>query len=135
MTEPDRYTLEVVAPVFPATDVQRSLEYYTGALLFIVGFEWADAPEEPVNYAILRNGNCELHLAQSETPRPTVAYFFVDGVMEYHETVKARNATITCGIEDHPWEMREFEVADPDGNRLIFGEHVSRLKNTQGDGK
>ena len=28
MTEPAGYKLEVVAPIFPVTDVGRSLEYY-----------------------------------------------------------------------------------------------------------
>lgn len=125
--KPAPYKLEVVAPIFPVTDIKRSLAYYTGKLLFTVGFEWADTPEEAIRYAILQNGNCELHLTYRETPHPTVAYFFVDGVKGYYEAVKAKNATITCDIEDHPWEMREFEVTDPDGNRLIFGEHLSRL--------
>ena len=121
------YRLEVAAPVFPVTDVKRALRYYTGALAFDVGFEWADAPDEAVNYVILHNGNCELHVSHSGTARPTVAYFFVDGVAAYHAAVAARGANITCPIEDHPWDMREFEVTDPDGNRLIFGEHLSRI--------
>jgi catechol 2,3-dioxygenase-like lactoylglutathione lyase family enzyme len=135
MTAPARYKLEVVAPIFPVTDIKRSLEYYTEALLFVVGFEWADASDEAIRYAVLQSGNCELHLTHSEKPQRAVAYFFVDGVIEYYEAVKARNSNITCEIEDQPWEMREFEVADPDGNRLIFGEHLSRLKDTKGHGK
>ncbi len=125
--EPKPYMLEVVAPVFPVTDIKRSLAYYTEKLLFTVGFEWADTPEEDIRYAILQSGNCELHLRYRETPHPTVAYVFVDGVKDYYEAVKTRHATITGEIDDHPWEMREFEVTDPDGNRLIFGEHLSRL--------
>ncbi len=131
MTEPAPYKLEVVAPIFPVTDVKRSLEYYVQQLSFTIAFQWADRPEDPVRYAILQNGNCELHLSHSKNPVRTQAYFFVDGVNEYYKAVKARAPNITCGIEDQPWEMREFEVADPDGNRLIIGEHLSRLGDTK----
>ncbi len=55
--------------------------------------------------------------------------------MDHYEAVRARNATTTCGIEDHLYEKREFEVADPDGNRLIFGEHLSPFEDTQGEGQ
>ena len=128
MTEHAPYQLAVVAPVLAVTDMTRSLEHYTGALLFSVGFEWADAASEPIRYAVLQNGDCEVHLALSETARPSVAYVFVSGVEAYYQSVKAQDAPITCELEDQPWEMREFEVTDPDGNRLIFGEHLSRLE-------
>jgi uncharacterized glyoxalase superfamily protein PhnB len=41
--------------------------------------------------------------------------------------VQRAGGRISCPLETQPWDMREFEVTDPDGNRLIFGEHVSRL--------
>ena len=135
MTDAARYKLEVVAPVFPVADVRRSLEYYVAQLSFTVAFQWADRPEDPVRYAILQSGKCELHLSHSEHPVRTQPYVFVDGVSAFYEAVKARAPNITCEIEDQPWEMREFEVADPDGNRLIFGEHLSRLGDGKGEGK
>ncbi len=135
MREGARYKLEVVAPVFPVTDVKRSLEYYVEQLSFTIAFQWADRPEDPVRYAILQNGNCELHLSHSKDPVRTTAYVFVDGVSAFYEAVKVRSPNLTCEIEDQPWEMREFEVADPDGNRLIFGEHLSRLVGAKGDGQ
>ncbi len=124
-----RYKLEVVAPIFQVSDIKRSLDYYTGALPFEVASQWADHPEEALRYAVLQNGNCEIHLTQATQPLPGVAYFFVDGVTAFFEAARARNATISREIEDQPWEMREFEVADLDGNRLIFGEHLSRLED------
>lgn len=56
------------------------------------------------------------------------AYVFVDGVADYYEVVKARGADIREELQDYPWGMREFEVTDFDGNRLIFGEHLSRIE-------
>jgi len=129
MDNDTRYRLEVVAPVFPVINIRRSLKYYTEALAFDVSFEWSDSENEPVRYAILRSGNTELHLSEAEGVHRAVAYFFVDSVAAYYETIKKKGAEITRGIEDFPWDMREFEVSDPDGNRIVFGEHLSRIED------
>jgi len=120
--------LTVVAPIFAVTDVRRALEYFAGKLMFTVAFQWADADDAPIRYAILQSGDCELHVSHSEKPHKCFAYFFVRGVREYYEIVKANGALITQHLQDLPWDMREFEVADPDGNTLIFGEHLSNIK-------
>ena len=127
MADQNTFSLDVIAPVFPVTDLARARDYYTEKLLFTVKFEWADRDGEPVRYAILENGKVELHLTAGSAARPVSAYIFVDRVSAYCDAVRARGARITADIEDHPWEMREFEISDPDGNRLIFGEHLSRI--------
>jgi len=125
MTDKPDYHFNVVAPVFPVADIKASHAYYTGALLFRTGFEWADSDAEPVRYLIVINGDCELHLTASAQTRPTYAYFFVANVEAYFGAVKAAGATITEELSDQPWGMREFEVSDPDGNRLLFGETLA----------
>lgn len=127
MTQQSGYSVETVAPVFPVTDILRSRRYYTERLGFEVDFEWADSDDAPLNYVILRLGKAELHLTLALAANKTAAYFFVDGVENYYRSVSANGATIAQALADQPWEMREFEVADPDGNALIFGEHLSRL--------
>lgn len=117
----------VAAPIFPVSDLKASLTYYTGYLGFETGFEWSDSDDEPIRYAILFNGDTELHLSQTENPRRTTAYFFLHGVAEYYDRVRKTDARIAFEIEDQPWRMREFEVTDPDGNALIFGEHLDRI--------
>lgn len=118
----------VVAPVFAVADIKKSIAYYAERLGFRTGFEWSDAEDDPVRYAIMIKDDTELHLTQSDVPRKSIAYFFLSGVEEYYCIVKNGDAIITQDIADYPWEMREFEVEDPDGNRLIFGEHLDRLK-------
>jgi len=66
MTDQQAYSLEVAAPVFPVTDIERSRAYYTGRLAFDVAFEWADSDDEPLNYLILQGGNTELHLSLAQ---------------------------------------------------------------------
>lgn len=128
MTDNDKPHLAVVAPIFPVTDMKTAIGYYTERLLFRIGFEWSDSDGEPVRYAILKNGDTEIHLTQSEKPQKTAAYIFVNGVNEYYAAAKDAGAFITEDIQNQPWEMREFEVSDPDGNILVLGEHLDRIK-------
>lgn len=81
-----------------------------------------------MRYVVLINGDTELHLAQSEKTHKTVAYFFLHGVQEYYDLVKDKGPQIIEEIQDQPWGMREFEVADPDGNAVIFGESLERVQ-------
>ena len=122
---------ETVAPIFPVTNLKASVRYYTEKLLFKIGFEWANAEDEAVSYAIVQKDDTELHLTQSPKPHKTRAYFFVSGVQDYYNAIQNTEATITYKIQDLPWEMREFEVSDPDGNLIIFGEHLSNINPDQ----
>jgi catechol 2,3-dioxygenase-like lactoylglutathione lyase family enzyme len=125
----DSSSFETVAPVFGVADVERSRAYYTDQLGFSVEFEWKD--EEEVQYVVLSKGHTGLHLSQHQNPPPTVAYFFVSGVQKYYEALQTTDAMITEQIRDYPWEMREFELKDPDGHKLIFGEHLSRIEQVK----
>lgn len=128
MPEPSPPCLAHVAPVFPVSDLKTSVAYYRDALLFETRFEWADTDAEPVRYAILSRDHVELHLSSGAARHPATAYFFVDGVDGYYAEVTAAGANITEALCDQPWEMREFETKDPDGNVLVFGEHKSRIE-------
>lgn len=127
MIEKTKPHVSLVAPIMPVTDVGASTLFYTERLLFEISFEWADGDGTPVRYAILQKDNTEIHLTQVEKPVKTSAYFFVHGVKEYFEAVQSTGTTILHGLEDQPWKMREFDVADPDGNILLFGEHLDRI--------
>lgn len=127
MTEKSKPHVSLVAPIMPVTDVSASMLFYTQKLLFVTSFEWSDSDGAPVRYAILQKDDTELHLTQVEKPVRTSAYFFVHGVTEYFEAVKGAGADILGGLTDQPWKMREFDIADPDGNILLFGEHLDRI--------
>ena len=128
MTNPLSSELSLMAPVFGVSDTPLAVAYYRDRLLFDSRFEWADAEGEPIRYAILGRDKIELHLSQREAPAPSTAYCFVDGVSAYYELVAAAGASITEEIADQPWEMREFEIRDLDSNSLVFGEHLSRIR-------
>ena len=128
MTDKDKPHFAVVAPIFPVTDISTTINYFTEKLFFKIAFEWSDTEDDPVRYAVLSNGDTEIHLTKSDTPHKTAAYFFLDGVDEYYKAVKDTGANVTEDIQNQPWEMREFEVSDPDGNIILFGEHLDRIK-------
>ncbi|WP_298817349.1 VOC family protein [uncultured Roseibium sp.] len=126
MSDPNSSQLSLIAPVFPVSDVATAVAYYRDRLLFEVRFEWADNEGEPARYAILGRDKIELHLTGGDALHPRTAYCFVDGIDGYYALARKAGANITEDIGDQPWEMREFETKDPDGNALIFGEHLSR---------
>ncbi|WP_434054876.1 MAG: glyoxalase superfamily protein [Roseibium sp.] len=117
-----------IAPVLRVKDLAQSIAYYRDSLKFTVAFEWADGEGEPVRYAVLEYGKAGVHLTQSDQPGGTTAYCFVDGIDAYHALAKAGGANITEDIKDQPWRMREFETRDPDGNVLLFGEHLDLVE-------
>lgn len=128
MPDPKPPQLAHIAPVLPVSDLKASVAYYCGKLLFESRFEWSDSDAEPPRYAILCRDQVELHLSAGAARHPATAYCFVDGVDGYHAEVTAAGANITEALSDRPWEMREFETRDPDGNVLLFGEHKSRIE-------
>ncbi len=115
--------IEALNPVFPCKDVKASLAYYKDMLGFAGEFEWEE--EGVLSYAIINLGEQSLHLTQTDKETtPSIAYVFCAPVDKLYEQMKAAGAIIRSELQEYPWKMREFEVADPDGNRLIFGEGI-----------
>ena len=127
--------LSHIAPVLRVSDLAASLAYFRDNLLFDIVFEWADQEGEPVRYAVLERDKSGVHLTRSDNPGGTTAYCFVDGIDGFYALVKAAGANITEEIADQPWNMREFETVDPDGNVLLFGEHLDRVNAEQSEDK
>jgi catechol 2,3-dioxygenase-like lactoylglutathione lyase family enzyme len=121
------------ATVLPVADLVRARDWYRDVLGFTVEFEWPDPP----NYAVLSAGaSVQLHLSVPEEPppadpRPTLVYLFVHDVEALHQRVEANGARITFPLETQAYGMREFEVRDPDGHKLVFGQGVEAA---EGDG-
>ena len=109
----------VVAPILRVADAAASAEWYA-RLGFTLDWEHRFAPGLPL-YVGISCGAARLHLSEhTGDARPgTLLYLYVPDV-------DARAAA--CGvtrIEDNPWG-RDFEVTDPDGNRLRIGTPADR---------
>lgn len=112
---------EVLAPVVSAMDLDRSLEFYRDVLGFQIDWTWGSPPEMA---AVSRDG-VEIHLsADGDSSRGTRSriYCFIRGVDRFAANVRKRGGTIVNDVADQPYGMREFDLDDPAGNRLCFGE-------------
>ena len=109
-----------VAPVFYVEDLAASLRHYTEVLGFTEKFQYGGF------YAGLERGDALLHLSATKTPRRALggacAYFFCDDVDAYHAEVKSKGAKIETELETYEYGMRDFNIEDPDGNLLTFGQ-------------
>jgi uncharacterized glyoxalase superfamily protein PhnB len=114
-------TLAGAATVFTVRDIAASLAYYRDQLGFDVAFEYG----EPTFYAGLCRGDVALHLRApvqpSWVPGHSAIAVFVDDVDAMHDEFVARGARVVGPPQDYAYGMRDFDVADLDGNRLTFG--------------
>ena len=119
------------ATAFLVSDVGATARWYRDVL----GFHFNTFPDgEPFEWASVRRDNVEIMLQRSEGYRKADfdslraggawnAYFYIDGVDEMFEAIKDR-VTVRRTPEDQPYQLREFEIADPNGYVLVFGENL-----------
>ncbi len=109
------------APVFPVAKVGASAKWYEEKLGFTIGFLW----QEPPTYGVLRRSeNVSIHLAETDMAKITnkaILYIFVHDVDELYAEFLERQAPVLQAPQDTDYQMREFELCDPDGNKLVFG--------------
>ncbi len=112
---------EYLHPVLSVSDLPASIAFYTQRLGFRVGFTAGD----PIRIAGVGLGFGSIHLRQG-TPSPTSAgvYLVVDDVDGLYEQQRSNGVSIASAPARKPWGLREYEVRDPDGYTLTFGQHV-----------
>lgn len=113
-----------IVPVIECSNLSSSIAYYVDKLGFELGFEWHDENYNgPTTYAILHhNGQC-IHAVQAEgNVHPVRMYLFCLGLDIYFKDFKANGAHIHDEMDHFPMGTSEFDVIDPDGHRLTFGE-------------
>jgi predicted enzyme related to lactoylglutathione lyase len=105
---------EYLAPVLRVADADISAVWYE-RLGFVKQWEHRFAPDLP-RYVGIARGRLRLHLSEhTGDARPgTLVYLSVDDV-----DAMAAACSVT-EIDDMDWG-RDFEVTDPDGNRLRVG--------------
>ena len=114
-------------PVLSCSDVERSLEFYQQALQFVVlnkrigdrGLEWVH----------LQSGDTLLMLerwtGQDAPAAPTRnrLYLYCDDVAAMRHYLKAKGFEASPVIDTD--YMQEFDLVDPDGQRLTIGQKTS----------
>ena len=104
-------------------DYVRSKAFYEQTLKFRVVEEGGDPPR----FGIFERGGAAIFVnawSGARAPVPDIwdAYLHVSGLERLFEELELAGAPITRSIEDTVYGMREFEITDPDGNVLCFGE-------------
>ena len=110
---------EAVTPRLPVSDVEKAITFYVDQLGFALGWKWGN----PLTHANVCRDSIALDLIASPADRKgtAMAYVQLSGVDAYFSELKGRNVVLG-DIGNRPYGMRDFEVVDPCGNRLAFGE-------------
>jgi len=107
-------------PTLRVRDVARAIDFYTSALGFRVGFKWG----EPLRFAGMNFGEVQLFLQQGDVGSvPAQVYFVVDDADALHEYQARQGARVLRPPADQEYELRDYTVADLDGNELTFGHY------------
>lgn len=120
-------------PEIPVADVEKAAAYYRDVLGF--EFDWGD---DAGGIGGVSQGACRLFLTNARfregrgNQSPAVIWINVDskaGVDELFVRWKSAGAKIVEEPEDKPWRLREFTIADVDGNRIrVFYDFSSDLE-------
>jgi len=110
-------------PVLKSADYARSRAFYVDTL----GYHVVEEGGDPPRFGIFDRDTSVLFVNAWHGPPAAgeggwCAYIHVDGLDALADAYKAAGAPITRPIELTVYGMREFEVTDPDGNILCFGE-------------
>jgi catechol 2,3-dioxygenase-like lactoylglutathione lyase family enzyme len=107
-----------------ASDVAALAEWYRDKLGFAITMSWG----EPVEYARVQRDAVELAMGRlGEKFGPASVYAIVAGVDALYAEFVARGVTIGREIANAPYRMRDFDLLDPEGNRICFGEAIERV--------
>jgi catechol 2,3-dioxygenase-like lactoylglutathione lyase family enzyme len=115
-------------PVLNCSDVEQSLDFYQQALQFIVlnkrvgdhGLEWVH----------LQSGDTLLMLEQASANNTnrlagiSRLYLYTDDVATMHHYLMAKGFDVSRIVETD--YMQEFDLHDPDGQRLTIGQQLGR---------
>jgi catechol 2,3-dioxygenase-like lactoylglutathione lyase family enzyme len=110
---------EAVTPRVPVRSVEEALTFYRDQLGFDLGWQWG----VPVTHANVCRDSISLDLISAPAARSgtAMAYIQVSGVDAYYAELHARGVSLG-DLGNRDYGMRDFEVVDPHGNRLAFGE-------------
>jgi len=108
-------------PSIRVEDVPRAIEFYHDSLGFAPVFR------NGVTFAIVRRDGIELGLMKAAytecKPGGSACYCKLSqGIDTLYAGYQQRGVTILHPLRDESYGMREFMIADPDGNTINFGQ-------------
>jgi len=109
-------------PEIPVSNVDRAAEYYVNVLGF--SLDWGNDYD---GIGGISQGDCRMFLTNAAFrgvagPKgPVIVWLNLNSkrdVDELFERWKQAAAKIVEAVDDKPWKLREFRIADLDGNQL-----------------
>jgi catechol 2,3-dioxygenase-like lactoylglutathione lyase family enzyme len=113
-------SLNRLVPMQPVANMPASVEFYEK-----LGFSVENRNDE-WGWAMLRCGDCRLMVDQSidlhpGIPRISVIYLYPENLQEFHKRARDNGLDVP-EVDDTFYDMTEFRIEDPDGNRLWIGQ-------------
>lgn len=117
--------LDHAATIMMVKDLQKSIDFYHELLDFSVEFLW----EDPPSYAVLKaNEKIQIHLSKLDKaltlPIRPALYIFSNEIDKLYNSFLDRGVNIHRPIGDRDYQMRDFDIVDPDGHLLTFGQNL-----------
>jgi len=120
------------------SDIKSSITFYTEILDFSV--QVAPDPDENAfmsKYALLKRGDSLVHLSSHDGDGVfgSLIYVRIEGIEELYKKFITRGInteapdkypSVAIKLTDQSWGMKEFSVRDPDGNKITFGQEISK---------
>jgi uncharacterized glyoxalase superfamily protein PhnB len=133
MGSADDRQIRNVSPYFFVSDLVRAAEYYRDKLGFGFDRYWG----EPPCFVMVRRDGVQFMLRSGlygGRPQPNRAldcdtwdaYVYVRDADGLHAEFAARGVDIVRPPEDQVYGCRDFEVRDPDGYVICFGQDLQR---------
>jgi predicted lactoylglutathione lyase len=123
-------------PEIPVTNVDQAAGYYVNVLGF--DFDWGN---DQGGIGGVSQGKCRMFLTNAPFRQncgnggPVVVWLNLDSKQQVDELFhrwRGSGAKILAEPEDKPWHLREFTVADLDGNQLrVFYDFSWELRQKQ----
>ena len=112
-----------IAPTISVKDIDRAVAFYTSKLGMRKTFENGS----PVGFVILKKDKAQIHLTLCTTHSPqihNVAHLIVNDVNTLYNHLCESGVNIIKGLRDQEYGLRDFIIADPDGNRIDIGQPI-----------
>ena len=110
-------------PTIPVTDISKAQAFYIEKL----GMQKTFENGQPVGFVILRRDDAKIHLTLDPAHQPStrnIAHIIVNDARALYDELEQAGVRIIKGIRDEEYGLRDFIIADLDGNRIDIGQRI-----------